>query len=72
MAFAFIGSALLMLILGYGITMDVEDLPFAVLDRDQTPQSRDYIAAISGSRYFVEQPALSTAEELGGACAPGS
>ncbi|MCE0759362.1 ribosome-associated ATPase/putative transporter RbbA [Marinobacter sp. G11] len=64
MAFAFIGSALLMLILGYGITMDVEDLPFAVLDRDQTPQSRDYIAAISGSRYFVEQPALSTAEEL--------
>ena len=64
MAFALIGSALLMLILGYGITMDVEDLPFAVLDRDQTPQSRDYIAAISGSRYFVEQPALSTAEEL--------
>ncbi|KPQ28955.1 MAG: ribosome-dependent ATPase [Marinobacter excellens HL-55] len=64
MAFAFIGSALLMLILGYGITLDVEDLPFAVLDRDQTPQSRDYIAAISGSRYFVEQPALSTAEEL--------
>ena len=64
MVFAFIGSALLMLILGYGITMDVEDLPFAVLDRDQTPQSRDYIAAISGSRYFVEQPALSTAEEL--------
>ena len=64
MAFAFIGSALLMLILGYGITMDVEDLPFAVLDRDQTPQSRDYIAAISGSRYFVEQPALSTEEEL--------
>ena len=64
MAFAFIGSALLMLILGYGITMDVEDLPFAVLERDQAPQRRDYIAAISGSRYFVEQPALSTAEEL--------
>ncbi|BCO32504.1 ABC transporter ATP-binding protein/permease [Thiohalobacter sp. COW1] len=64
MAFAFLGSALLMLILGYGITMDVENLPFAVLDRDQTPQSRDYVAALSGSRYFVERPALSTAEEL--------
>ncbi|SFM53665.1 ribosome-associated ATPase/putative transporter RbbA [Marinobacter pelagius] len=64
MAFAFIGSALLMLILGYGITLDVEDLPFAVLDRDQTPQSRNYTAAISGSRYFVEQPALSSSEEL--------
>lgn len=65
MAFAFVGSALLMLILGYGITMDVEDLPFAVLDRDQTPQSRDYVAAISGSRYFVEHHPLSTSNELG-------
>lgn len=64
MAFAFIGSALLMLILGYGITLDVEDLSFAVLDRDQTPQSRDYITAIAGSRYFVERPALSSSEEL--------
>lgn len=64
MAFAFIGSALLMLILGYGITMDVEDLSFAVLDRDQTPQSRDYINAISGSRYFVERPVLGSMAEL--------
>ncbi len=64
LAFAFIGSALLMLILGYGITMDVEDLPFAVLDQDRTPQSRDYIAALSGSGYFVEQPPLASVREL--------
>src|SRR5690554_4226300 len=64
MAFAFIGSALLMLILGYGITLDVEDLSFAVLDRDQTPQSRDYIAAVSGSRYFLRQPELQNIQEL--------
>ncbi|MGO1750647.1 MAG: ribosome-associated ATPase/putative transporter RbbA [Marinobacter sp.] len=64
MSFAFIGSALLMMILGYGITLDVEDLPFAVLDQDQTPQSRDYITAVSGSRYFVEQPAVSNINEL--------
>ena len=64
MAFAFIGSALLMLILGYGITMDVEDLSFAVLDRDQTPQSRDYINAFSGSRYFLERPPIKDADEL--------
>ncbi|WP_029654920.1 ribosome-associated ATPase/putative transporter RbbA [Marinobacter daepoensis] len=64
MAFAFIGSALLMLILGYGITLDVEDLSFAVLDRDQTPQSRDYIAAVSGSRYFLQQPELQDMSEL--------
>lgn len=64
MAFAFIGSALLMMILGYGITMDVEDLTFAVLDQDQTPQSRDYITAVSGSRYFLEQPPVATMAEL--------
>lgn len=64
MAFAFIGSALLMMILGYGITLDVEDLSFAVLDRDQTPQSRDYINAVSGSRYFLEQAAIHDMDEL--------
>ena len=64
MAFAFIGSALLMLILGYGITLDVEDLSFAVLDRDQTPQSRDYVRAFSGSRYFLEQAPIENAGEL--------
>jgi len=64
MAFAFIGSAMLMMILGYGITLDVEDLSFAVLDQDQSPESQDYITAVSGSRYFVEQPSIATMEEL--------
>ena len=64
MVFALLGSALLMLVLGYGITMDVEDLPFAVLDRDQTPASRDYIQNIAGSRYFVEKPPLADYAEL--------
>lgn len=55
LTFAFLGSALLMLILGFGISMDVDELSFAVLDRDQTPDSRAYIQGFSGSRYFVEQ-----------------
>ncbi|QFR49091.1 ribosome-associated ATPase/putative transporter RbbA [Sulfurimonas lithotrophica] len=62
--FALLGTILLMLTLGYGITMDVEDLRFAVLDRDQTPQSRDYIQNLSGSRYFLEQEAIKTQYEL--------
>src|SRR5690606_19270477 len=36
LTFAGLGSAILMLVLGYGISMDVKDLSFAVLDRDQT------------------------------------
>lgn len=59
-----LGSVLLMFIMGYGITMDVEDLTFAVLDRDQTTTSRDYSENIAGSRYFVEQPPLSSYVEI--------
>jgi ribosome-dependent ATPase len=34
------GSLLLMFVIGFGITMDVEDLSYAVLDRDQTTLSQ--------------------------------
>nr|WP_308637643.1 ribosome-associated ATPase/putative transporter RbbA [Massilia sp. 9I] len=55
---ALLGSLLLMVVIGYGISMDVEDLRYAVLDRDQTSLSRDYALNLSGSRWFVERPAL--------------
>ncbi len=61
---ALLGSVLLMLVLGYGITLDVEDLTFAVLDRDQTAISRDYTLNLSGSRYFSERPPLRDYAEL--------
>lgn len=52
------GTLILMLIMGYGITMDVNDLRYAVLDRDQTMLSRNYALNISGSRYFIEKPPI--------------
>jgi ribosome-dependent ATPase len=55
---AVLGSVILMFVMGYGITMDVEDLTFAALDRDQTTTSRDYVLNLSGSRYFIEQEPL--------------
>ena len=55
---ALLGNALLMLVMGYGITMDVEDLSFAVLDHDQSTLSRDYALALAGSRYFSERPPI--------------
>ncbi|MGE5215809.1 MAG: ribosome-associated ATPase/putative transporter RbbA [Chloroflexota bacterium] len=58
LSFALLGSILLMLFLGYGVSLDVEDLRFAVLDHDQTPQSRDYIQNIAGSRYFIQRRPL--------------
>ncbi len=61
---ALFGSMLLMLVMGFGISMDVEDLTFAVLDRDQTVLSQNYALNISGSRYFIEKPPLLDYDDL--------
>ncbi|NNH38745.1 ribosome-associated ATPase/putative transporter RbbA [Acinetobacter terrae] len=61
---ALVGSIILLFVMGYGITMDVDDLTFAVLDRDQTGLSENYTMSIAGSRYFVEKPALQSYEEI--------
>ncbi len=61
---ATLGSLILMFVIGYGINMDVRDLSFAVLDRDQTSTSRDYVADIAGSRYFTQHPPLASYDEL--------
>lgn len=64
LAFAFVGSMILLIVMAYGISQDVEDLTYAALDLDQTPQSRDYLRNFSGSRYFVEQPELFSKSDL--------
>lgn len=61
---ALLGTVILMFIMGYGISMDVEDLRFAVLDRDQTVSSQGWSQNIAGSRYFIEQPPLQNYGEL--------
>jgi len=64
LTFALFGSVLLMILLSYGMTFDVNSLRFATLDRDQTPESRDYIQNIAGSRYFLERPPIHSHAEL--------
>ena len=61
---AVIGSVILMFVIGYGINMDVENLTFAVLDRDDTTISRDYVQQISGSRYFTEKEPITDYADL--------
>ena len=61
---AVLGSVILMFIMGYGISMDVENLTFAVLDRDQTTISRDYALNLFGSRYFSERPPITNYDDL--------
>jgi len=52
------GSLILMFVIGYGINMDVENLRYAVLDRDQSTISHSYAQSLSGSRYFIEKPPI--------------
>ena len=63
-AMALLGSLILMFVMGYGISMDVEDLSYAVLDRDQSTLSSNYALSLSGSPYFIEKPMLHNEAEM--------
>jgi ribosome-dependent ATPase len=66
LAFAFVGSALMMLVFGFGITTDVEHIRYAAFDLDQSPESRTYLEEFAGSeRYFTTtEPVRSDDEAL--------
>ena len=61
---ALLGTVILMLAMGYGISTDVENLSYAVLDLDKSVASEAYTLEISGSRYFSEQPPLESHADL--------
>ena len=43
---------LMILLFGYALSLDVDQIPTAVLDQDKTPQSRELLARFQASRYF--------------------
>jgi ribosome-dependent ATPase len=64
LAFAFVGSALLMLVCGFGITTDVEHIRYATYDLDQSPESRIYLEQFAGSSvYFTEAAPVRSDDE---------
>jgi ribosome-dependent ATPase len=64
LGFSLFGTTLLMLVFGFGISTDVNNLSFAVLDRDQSHESRAYLEELRGSTYFVEKSPLVDYAEL--------
>jgi ribosome-dependent ATPase len=64
LGFAIFGTALLMLIFGAGISTDVNNLSFAVLDYDRSPESVAYLEELRGSTYFVEKAPLVNEADL--------
>lgn len=64
LGFALFGTVVLMLVFGFGVSTDVNNLTFAVLDHDHTHESRAYLEELRGSTYFIEQPALKDYNDL--------
>ena len=52
---AFVLAPTLMVVLGYGLTQDVERVPLVIVDGDRTASSRDYAQHYIGSRHFDVQ-----------------
>ena len=61
---AFLGTAILMVILGFGITTDVDGLRFAVHDRDRSPESMAYADAFGANRTFEARPPAHSDDEI--------
>ncbi|WP_380872027.1 ABC transporter ATP-binding protein/permease [Sphingomonas sp. DBB INV C78] len=64
LAFAVLGPLLLMVVFGYGISLDVEHLKFATLDFDNTAASRSYTDSYRGSIYYDERDPITSYTEL--------
>lgn len=48
----FIMPVMMVLLYGYALNMDIENIPIALRDDDHTPRSRELVRAFTGSRYF--------------------
>jgi ABC-2 type transport system permease protein len=53
LAMAFLMPALLLIIFGYAITLDVNNLTTIVYDRDRSSMSRELLAELTASQYFT-------------------
>ncbi len=60
-----IGIPMLMIVLfGYALTVDVNNVPIVAWDQSSTKASRDYLAQFTGSRYFDFRGTVASYREL--------
>tara|TARA_R110002110_G_scaffold5945_7_gene30035 strand:- start:1111 stop:3858 length:2748 start_codon:yes stop_codon:yes gene_type:complete len=60
LSFALLGPLILLVTLGYGISFDVEDIPYAAFDQDRSLESRTLLQGFEGSHYFKERPEITS------------
>lgn len=65
LAMVFVMPVVMVLIFGYVAGADIKNVKFAVVDHDQTPLSREMVAKIEHSRFFINQGFLATEAQMG-------
>ncbi len=60
----FILPAVQTVIFGYAVNMDVRNIPTAVIDRDNSPASRDLLASLFASGYFHQTARLADERQV--------
>ena len=69
---AFLIPLVWMIVFGYGMVFDVEHIPYAVVDRDHSALSRDYLSRFQQSRYFAFQGMVGDEKEIDALLAQGT
>jgi len=64
LALVILMPAILMLLFGYAVTLDVKKVPMAVLDQDGTQESLSFVHRFSGSPYFYLQIFVQNEKEI--------
>ena len=64
LAMAFAVPAAMVLLFGYVITFDINDIPTAVLDQSRTQESRDLVDAFRSSGYFTVTRSLASDAQI--------
>jgi drug efflux transport system permease protein len=61
-AIAFLMPFFLLVLFGYGVSLDADHLPVALVDEDPSPDTADFLAALEGSHYFASAHYLTLTE----------
>jgi ribosome-dependent ATPase len=64
LTFSLLGPIILLVTAALAISFDIENVAFAVLDHDQSYDSRRFIEHFEGSRYFVQREPLRDVGEI--------
>lgn len=54
----------LLLLLGYAVAVEIEDIPTAVYDQDKSNESREFLEQFWNTRYFAYHRSASSSEEI--------